>query len=339
MRGRSGQWRVVRCLTLVALASSALSGWFIGSASAFGDVTHEAAPGQSLADIAIEHGVSVNVIAAANDLPPETTFSDVTALVVPGEGDNPALPNDIAPRAYIVEAGDTIEKIAASLGVSVADLVEVNGLDDPDVLQIGQRLYFTLSVAAPAASDERLASVFVENIPAYKQARSLSCEYASVFIATWAFGTPISEEEYIAVTPITENPHFGYRGNIDGEWGRTDDYGIYAEALVPMLESHGFVGEVSYGADPAILRAHLDLGHPVITWIATRPDTGFYEIDQFGNSFKLVPWEHVVVVYGYNEVGVFISDPGTAALTSMDWGSFVDAWLVLDGMALAVYPA
>ena len=301
--------------------------------------THEAAPGESLAQVAAEHGVSVNALAAVNDLPPDTVFGQSTAVVVPGEDGNPPVPDDIAPEAYVVESGDTIEAIASHFGVSVADLLAVNGIGDPNaLLLVGQRLFIPLG-ASSADNSADVDGIVVSGIPAYKQVRSLSCEYASVFIATSAFGNPIPEDVYLASTPSAENPHFGYRGDIDGEWGRTDDYGIYAEALVPTLEANGYAGEVTYEVDADLVRSQIDAGRPVIVWIATRGDTGFYEVDDEGNSFKLVPWEHVVVVYGYDDEQVYISDPGPGAYGTMSWGSFLEAWAVLDGMALTVYPA
>lgn len=334
--------RVVRAwqtATVATVASVLLSMGGPGMAAA--EATHEAMPGQSLAEVANEHGVSVNALAAVNDVAPDAVFDEPTALIVPGEGDNPPVPNDVAAVAYVVVEGDTIETIAASLGVSVADLAATNDLDDPDLLEIGLRLFVPLgdeSAGSSTSRNEAGRGVYVENIPAYQQARSLSCEYASVFIATSAFGDPIYEEEYLANTPIADNPHFGYRGDIDGVWGRTDDYGIYAEPLVPTLNAQGYVGEVSYGAEASVLRAHIDAGHPVVVWIATRGETGFYETDADGNSFKLVPWEHVVVAYGYDADRVYISDPGPGTFSSMDWDSFLAAWSVMDGMALAVYP-
>lgn len=191
------------------------------------------------------------------------------------------------------------------------------------------------SGTSPETSD----AVLVPDIPAYKQVRSLSCEYAAVYIATAAFGDPIDEEDYIAEMPLADNPHFGYRGNIDGEWGRTDDYGIYVEALVPNLEQHGYDASVAYEPTAAYLRSQLDAGRPVVVWISARGDTGFYEQDADGNSFKLVPYEHVVVAYGYDDAGVYISDPGSGVYTSYSWEWFIDAWTVLDGMSLSISPA
>jgi uncharacterized protein YvpB len=175
--------------------------------------------------------------------------------------------------------------------------------------------------------------------PTHYQEHSLSCEYAAIQIVTTWFGAPIYEDESLAFVPQAVDPHFGFRGDIDGPYGSSDDYGVYAEALVPLLNAYGYNGDVWYSADAGSLESELDAGHPTLLWIATRGDTGFYDQDANGNTFKLVPWEHVVVAYAYDDGGVSISDPGTGALDYLSWGWLLNAWSVLDGMALSIYPA
>lgn len=239
-----------------------------------------------------------------------------------------------ADQVYRVEPGDTPASIASAYGVGVQDLINANNIADPQNLLVGTQLAIPAAGSAPAATWETV----IPNIPAYKQSRSLSCEYASVFIATSAFGAPIYEGDYIWNTPQSANPHYGFRGNIDGVWGNTVDYGIYAEALVPNLARHGYVGEVSYGADADLLKAQLDAGRPTVVWLGFWGETGYYESDETG-TYKLVSGMHVGVAYGYDEGGVHFSDPGSGIYRYFDWGSFLSMWSVMDGMALAVYPA
>ena len=44
------------------------------------------------------------------------------------------------PSDYTVRAGDTLAKIAADHGTTVGSLMEANGLTNPDVIEVGQRL-------------------------------------------------------------------------------------------------------------------------------------------------------------------------------------------------------
>ena len=59
-------------------------------------------------------------------LPPTTAAPAATTTVVPSE--------------YIVQAGDSLSKIAKMFGVTVAALVAENGIQDPDKIVEGQRL-------------------------------------------------------------------------------------------------------------------------------------------------------------------------------------------------------
>jgi lipoprotein NlpD len=53
----------------------------------------------------------------------------------------------VTPQTHTVVAGDTLSKIAAQFGVTVADLVAWNGLANPDSIAVGQ----VLKVSAPKA--------------------------------------------------------------------------------------------------------------------------------------------------------------------------------------------
>jgi uncharacterized protein YvpB len=199
------------------------------------------------------------------------------------------------------------------------------------------------SASSAASSDDsgEVASsggaVVIPGAFGYQQQRHLSCEYSALAIATGMLGDWVSEYDFEAVVPLSANPHWGYRGYIDGNWGNTTDYGVYNEPLVGALQAYGFQGEAFYGG-PADLMAQIDMGRPTLVWIGARGETGsFYDWTADGTRFQLTPYMHVVVIYGYDDGGVYVSDPGNGALTYWDWGSFKSMWSVMDGMALAVH--
>ncbi len=175
-------------------------------------------------------------------------------------------------------------------------------------------------------------------VPKYGQQRNLSCEFAAMYIATSAFGEGISEYSFDNVVGWSQNPHLGYRGNIHGWWGNTTDYGVYATPLSWALDTFGFRGEVFYGVgDSTPLKAYLDQGKPVVVWLAMWGDESFRETLD-GRTFTLTPGMHVMVAYGYDASGVYLSDPGTGTYRFYSWGDFMWMWNVLDGMGLAVSP-
>jgi uncharacterized protein YvpB len=179
----------------------------------------------------------------------------------------------------------------------------------------------------------------IQGVPTHGQEHNLSCEYASLQIATGVFGNPIPEDDFTSVVGYSDNPHWGYRGNIDGWWGNTTDYGVYAEPLADALPQFGFTGRVFYAeGDPQPLKDAIDAGTPTLVWIGEWGDTGFYAYTSDGTRYKLAAGDHVVVAYGYDDSGIYVSDPATAAYRFISWGDFMYQWNVFDGMSLAVSP-
>ena len=91
-----------------------------------------------------------------------------------------------------------------------------------------------------------------------------------------------------------------------------------------------------YGTSAADLTARLDAGLPVITWLGYFGDTGWQQYD--AGEYLLAPGMHVVTVYGYDDGGVYLSNPGRGAYDYYDWDTFLQRWGVINGMALAVAP-
>lgn len=196
-----------------------------------------------------------------------------------------------------------------------------------------------LALAVTGPGHPARAAGSMVDVPTYSQQRNLSCEYAAAVIAMAAYGTWVSEWAFDELVGWSANPHWGYRGDINGQWGNTTDYGVYAEPLAAALPTFGFAGEVHYAqGDAAGLTTHLDLGQPVIVWLGYWGDQGFYEYAADGSPYKLTPGYHVVVAYGYDDWNVYVSDPALGTYSSWGWGDFMWMWSVLDGMALAVFP-
>lgn len=182
-------------------------------------------------------------------------------------------------------------------------------------------------------------AVIIENMPSVKQWYNLSCEYAAAAAVTlfWGEGL-VSQTDFIREVPKSPNPHRGYRGNINGPHGGVKDYGVYAEPLVPVLEAYGYDATVFYGG-AGRLKAEIDEGHPIVVWMTTGQDArrSVYQTYK-GERFKLVPSEHTVVVYGYDDDGVYIMDVGDGSKYYTTWNSFLRRWGYFDGMALLIHP-
>jgi len=56
-------------------------------------------------------------------------------------------------------------------------------------------------------------------------------------------------------------------------------------------------------------------------------------------NYSVASGMHVVTAYGYDDNGIYVSDPANGELEFYSWDEFVGMWKVLDGMSMAVYPA
>jgi uncharacterized protein YvpB len=179
----------------------------------------------------------------------------------------------------------------------------------------------------------------IEGIPSVAQWYNLSCEYAAAATVTLYWGNLVSQNDFIAEIPQHPNPHIGFRGDIHGPHGWINDYGIYAEPLVPVLERRGYTAEVFYGGIDR-LKTEIEAGFPVVAWITTErytPRPEYWESYE-GRSFKLVPGEHAIVVYGFDSDGVYSMDVSNGGYFHTEWSSFLTRWNYFGGMMLVIRP-
>jgi LysM repeat protein/uncharacterized protein YvpB len=356
---RSRRFRLVSAATAVLIAFSVLAG------TALADQQYRVRDGDTITMVGERFGVDPRAILDASGLDNPEYLYPGQELTIPGIADGD-LGTGFILGTYQVDYGDTIGSIAWKLHVNASDLLEVNGLTSVDIIYPGQRL---IVPDMPATKEETLDQLDVLSseevsgeseadaessvadttwdaglpasasvwVPTYVQQRNLSCEYAATYIATAAFGPGLAEWLFWDSVPVTLNPHYGYRGNIDGAWGNYGDYGIYPEPLVPVLNTYGFGGYVFYGeSDPTELMQQLALGRPVVVWLAMWGDTGIRYDDE--GSYTVFSGEHVMTAYGYDETGVYLSDPASGSTRFYDWATFLWMWGTSDGMSLAVYP-
>ena len=104
--------------------------------------------GDTLSGIAEKVGASTADIMRANNLKETSLLQIGQVLQIPSPLSataTPAQPSQFTPTpanytTYTVKNGDTISGIASSFGMTMQDIVSLNGLDSPDKLQIGQTL-------------------------------------------------------------------------------------------------------------------------------------------------------------------------------------------------------
>ena len=116
-------------LRLRTLAAFAIATMML-AAAASGYVVEE---GDTLAEIAADHGVSTQELADANDIANPNRIYVGQVLVIPGEQGSPD-------QTHTVAYGDTLGTIAWQYGTSVSRITDANGISNPNRIFPGQIL-------------------------------------------------------------------------------------------------------------------------------------------------------------------------------------------------------
>jgi uncharacterized protein YvpB len=222
-------------------------------------------------------------------------------------------------------------------------LMSVDATRDAQAVQIAQ-LSADLDAARQklAAAPDRPPLALILDAPLLKQEHSLSCESSAAVMAARFHGLPVDEGDILHALPRHENPHLGFRGNVDGPYGGIDDYGVYAEPIRQVLTDLGLqVEHLSGGINE--IKEHIRQERPVIAWVTYRMQvqsprqvTLNSGAGGYGSAVTLVPYEHAVLVVGYNAEGLWVHDPYDGTRTWYGEADFGRSFGYLDNMALVV---
>ena len=110
--------------------------------------TYIVQPGDTLGKIMAKYNVTASALIAANALTNPNLIFIGQRLVIPGAGGTTTVPvataQPTAPAAsgsvYVVQAGDTIYRIATKLNVDAAALIAANKMTNPNLIYVGQQL-------------------------------------------------------------------------------------------------------------------------------------------------------------------------------------------------------
>ena len=148
----------MRLSSLLPLAAAAtLAAGAATTATAAAAVTHTVGRGDTLTSVAATDGLTIDQLAAANEVSPSAQLIAGTQLVIPPRGQvraassAPASPAPVLTSAsggVLVALGDTLSSIAARYGTSVDALAAANDMRPEDLLLAGRRLRLP-GVAAP----------------------------------------------------------------------------------------------------------------------------------------------------------------------------------------------
>ncbi|MCB9098418.1 MAG: LysM peptidoglycan-binding domain-containing protein [Anaerolineales bacterium] len=178
---------------------------------------YEVQRGDTLNAIARKYGTTVKDLIEANQLGDSNIYPG-QKLVIPGyhlpktepvpEPTHRPLPDVGEQFVYTVAGGDTLGAIAKRYGITLLQLIEVNRLDDPNRIHIGQKLIIPDVLAAPARpappieSQPRPTPVagIDPNFPPLGPAGAVRALYASYF----AIGHPEFRQRIFELLDTTE---------------------------------------------------------------------------------------------------------------------------------------
>ncbi|MGH9029583.1 MAG: LysM peptidoglycan-binding domain-containing protein [Acidimicrobiales bacterium] len=118
--------------------------------------------GGDLTQIARRNGTTASALAAANDITNLNLVYAGEVLELPGGGGAGASAESVGPTIITVGVGEDLTQIAAQHGTTVATLVAINAISDPNDIHVGQHLLVPestmqlASYSAPASGGVQL---------------------------------------------------------------------------------------------------------------------------------------------------------------------------------------
>lgn len=106
-------------------------------------------PGDNLSRIARRFGTTVHAIVQANGIVNPNYVYVGQRLYIPSGGGGGYTPYPVDSRIYIVQAGDSLSKIARRFNTTVQAIAMANGITNTSYVFIGQRLIVPIGYAYP----------------------------------------------------------------------------------------------------------------------------------------------------------------------------------------------
>lgn len=201
--------------------------------------------------------------------------------------------------------------------------------------------------------DSAIPTSYILSITSRKQVFNLSCEFAAAAAIIYHYKNDeffslknelAAEKALIAKIPPSFNPNIGVRmgsnatesaeavyENLNQRFGGTDYYGVHAPPFIDLFWQYGLLAKPIQKGNIEGVRKAIFSGHLVMAWIhvgygkTVDPDLIGVDVALSYGTMPVVKGEHVVLIYGYNQDGVFIMDPGIGQNRFLSYQTLVDA--------------
>lgn len=259
--------------------------------------------------------------------------------------------HDKTPEAILAGTGISFLLFAAFFGLLFYD----QKISYPNVVQnIPQNPYtYAIKSKEMPKTKQVLSSEIEDNPPssytipfdARKQVFNLSCEFAAASSIIYHFtknpafsklNEKAAEKTLMEKIGVSQNPNIGVRmaasdsatlfENLNNKFGGSEYYGVHAPPFLALFAAYGLVAEPMKRGEDKIkaIQRFVSLGRPVMAWIQIGRGNPIDVLLSYDTT-PIVRGEHVVIVYGYNENGVFVMDPGTGGFRHIPYSEFLTA--------------
>jgi uncharacterized protein YvpB len=179
-------------------------------------------------------------------------------------------------------------------------------------------------------------SFHITGITGHRQVYHLGCEAsASVDWANY-FDVPIIEYTFQVSLPHSDNPDYGFVGDVNSVWGQVPPYayGVYAGPVADLLQQYGLPAKAVKGYTLEAVKQSLAKSKPIIVWVIGNMEGGIPATytDSQGRSTVVAAYEHVVILTGYDKDTIRYMTNGRFYDTPTN--VFLNSWGVLGNMAI-----
>lgn len=180
-------------------------------------------------------------------------------------------------------------------------------------------------------------SAYIRGVIGHAQSYTLDCEARSA--VDWAafYGVKIGLKDFLSNLPSSDNPDKGFVGYYNDPRGQLPpaSYGVYAKPVARLLRDYGAEATAIKNLSYEDLQREIAAGRPVIAWVVGNVWAG-YAASKYtasdGSVVPVVPYEHTVIVIGYDADYVTVVDG--AWVYSRPVNTFLASWKVLGKMAV-----
>jgi uncharacterized protein YvpB len=180
------------------------------------------------------------------------------------------------------------------------------------------------------------AEYIITGFRGHHQLLAIDCEAAAA--VDWAkhFGVVIDEREFQLRLPHSDNPDYGFVGDVSSVWGKLPPhgYGVYAGPVADLINTYGVQAKAYKGYTLEQIKAKIAQDIPVMAWVTgnVAPGVPVVYTDSLGRTYIAAAFEHVVIITGYDASHIRYISEGITQFTTTR--AFLSSWGVLGNMVV-----